>query len=327
MVWSLSYFINNILFVLKITIFYNINLMSTENNIYVTYLSNDRDYKGVLLLNYNLKKYNHNYKLSCIVLENVSSKVKNILTKSNIFLHEFVLKDILMEFNICNDFSNHIINQHYYGKFLIFKLTNYDKIIYLDTDLLIKQNIDHLFSYDFNDKIYMTYDVSTCNHSLLFKKHMFNSGVILTKPSLKIYNDCYSTMKLYENNLNELGTDQTILNLLNKQNKIFVSYLDFKYNYICAFGDIYKQILVIKDEPVIIHFILQPKPWQIIDFDEYVLNTYLYSNSKIFMEQWITLYFEMVNQLVYNLYSKMCYMEFTDLFLVDENSRDPIKLL
>jgi lipopolysaccharide biosynthesis glycosyltransferase len=302
--------------------------MSQENNIYVTYLSNDRDYKGVLLLNYNLKKYNHNFNLSCIVLENVSSKVKNILFKSNIILHEFILKDILADFKIYNDFCNHIINNHYYGKFLIFKLTNYDKIIYLDTDLLIKQNIDHLFSYDFNNRIYMTYDVSTNDNSaLLFKKHMFNSGVILTKPSLEIYNHCYSTMKLYENKISDLGTDQTILNLLNQQNIINVCYLDFKYNYLSTFGDIYTKNLIIKDEPIIIHFILNPKPWQIIDFDESVLDMYLYSNSKIFVEQWINLYYEMVNQLVYKLNSKMCYKEFNDIFLVDKNSKEQVSFL
>jgi len=194
--------------------------------------------------------------------------------------------------------------------------------------LLIKQNIDHLFSYDFNNRIYMTYDVSTNDNSeLLFKKHMFNSGVILTKPSLEIYNNCYSTMKLYENKINDLGTDQTILNLLNQQNIINVCYLDFKYNYLSIFGDTYTKNLIIKDEPIIIHFILNPKPWQIIDFDESVLDMYLYSNSKIFVEQWINLYYEMVNQLVYKLNSKMCYKEFNDIFLVDKNSKEQVSFL
>ncbi len=53
--------------------------METNKFTFVTYLSNDRDYKGALLLNYNLKKLNHKFNLTCIVLEGVSDKIRNIL--------------------------------------------------------------------------------------------------------------------------------------------------------------------------------------------------------------------------------------------------------
>jgi lipopolysaccharide biosynthesis glycosyltransferase len=267
------------------------------NYSYVTYISNDRDYKGVLLLNYNLKKYNHKYNLSCIVLENVSQKVKNILTKSNILLHDFNLESILNEFGIVGDYSSYLINKHYYGKFLIFKL-QYDKIVFLDSDVLIKQNIDNLFLYDTNNKMYMTYDIGISAYGktnlVFFKTHMFNSGVIITEPCVENYNKCYTILKTYENHINDLGTDQTIFNFLCANNDIQVEILSFKYNYITAFGNTLIENNIIDSEPIILHFILQPKPWNFIDNDENVINSQFYNNAKQYFYEWINLYVEMM---------------------------------
>ena len=60
--------------------------MSFNKYIYVSYMSNDRDLRGVLVLSYNLKKVNSNYNLGCIVLENVSEKARNTLRKHNVVL-------------------------------------------------------------------------------------------------------------------------------------------------------------------------------------------------------------------------------------------------
>lgn len=295
-----------------------------NNFIYVTYLSNDRDYKGALLLNYNLKKYNHKYNLACIVLEGVSDKIKNILKKLNIILYEFNLKNILLEFHFSEEFSNYLVNKNYYGKFLIFKLTEYDKIIYLDTDLLIKENIDHLFTYDVTDnKTYMTYDVGQRGNDLVFRKKDFNSGVIVLKPSIYTYSKCYQSLNYFENNKNELFTDQTILNLLNKNNDINVNYLNFKYNYIAILAN----TKIIEDMPVIIHFILHPKPWQIIDMDESILNTHVYSDSKKYFEEWIDIYFDMVKEQnnKMNIYNR--YFNYNKIFLRDGDNCEEIQYL
>lgn len=295
-----------------------------NNFIYVTYLSNDRDYKGALLLNYNLKKYSHKYNLACIVLEGVSDKIKTILKKSNIILYEFNLKNILLEFHLSEEFSDYLVNKHYYGKFLIFKLTEYDKIIYLDTDLLIKENIDHLFSYDITDnKIYMTYDVGQRDNDLIFRKKDFNSGVIVFKPSIYTYNKCYQNLNYFENNKNKLITDQTILNLLNKNNEINVNYLNFKYNYIAILAN----TKIVEDFPVIIHFILHPKPWQIIDMDESILDMHVYSDSKKYFDEWIDLYFDMVKEQnnKMNIYNR--YFNCNKIFLRDGDNCEEIKYL
>jgi len=301
--------------------------MSEEESskyIYVTYMSNDRDYKGVLLLNYNLKKYNHKYNLACIILEGVSNNVRNILKKSNIHVHEYCLKEILSQFNIKDDYSDYLLNKHYYGKYIIFNLLNYKKIIYLDSDLLIRENIDHLFNYDTTNKIYITYDVffRSQNKSIIFKKNQFNSGVIILEPSNKIYNILYEKISDFIGKKDELITDQTIFNLLNEQSYIIINYLDFKYNFISVLGN--NEYIIKNENPAIVHFILHPKPWNIIDLDENILQLKIYSNPKKYFLEWIDLYFDMVKKILNNMTECNIFLDFKDVFLVENSYNNEI---
>lgn len=296
---------------------------SSQKYVFVTYLSNDRDYKGTILLNYNLKKLNHKCKLVCVVLEDVSDKIRNILKKFNILLHEFNLRDILKEFNISENYCNYLINKHYYGKFLIFNLTDYDKIVYLDTDLLIKENIDNLFLYDTKSTIYMTYDIGVNGCDLKFRTD-FNSGVIVLEPSIDTYKTCYSELANFENNLENLTSDQSIFYTLNKKSIINISYLDIKYNYVSMLGEkFYKNIK--QDNPAIIHFTLFPKPWDFIDFNENILDYYMYSDPKIYFSEWLELYFDMVKNLLNELTKLDVYMSYNKIFFKDNLIEKEIK--
>lgn len=87
-------------------------------------------------------------------------------------------------------------NEWNYSKFRLWQLTDYDKIIFIDADLLILRNIDFLFS--------MSEISATGNNATLF-----NSGVMLIEPS-----NC--TFQLLMDHINEIesynGGDQGYLN-------------------------------------------------------------------------------------------------------------------
>lgn len=87
-------------------------------------------------------------------------------------------------------------NEWNYSKFRLWQLTDYDKIIFIDADLLILKNIDFLFS--------MPEISATGNNSTLF-----NSGVMVLEPS-----NC--TFQLLMDHINEIesynGGDQGYLN-------------------------------------------------------------------------------------------------------------------
>lgn len=87
-------------------------------------------------------------------------------------------------------------NEYNYSKFRLWQLTNYDKIIFIDADLLILRNIDFLFE--------MPEITAIGNNATLF-----NSGVMVIEPS-----NC--TFKLLMDHISEIesynGGDQGYLN-------------------------------------------------------------------------------------------------------------------
>lgn len=291
------------------------------SNCYLTYLSNDRDYKGALLLNFMLKKYNSDIPLACIVLENVSDKIKKILIENNIIIHEFNLNEILTEFNFSEEYKKYIINKHYYGKYIIFRLINYQKIIYLDTDLLIKSSIDELFSLECsNGEIYMTYDTLLAhNNHVKFYTKFVNSGVIVLSPSIETYNYCYNSLKKYDRSpipvdKSALTSDQTVFNDAIKLNELNIKYLPYKYNCIwCLVDELLNSNIL--NEVKVVHFILSPKPWDYID---YLVSQYCYSNSSKYLLEWIELYNLMVLENYKKCFSKNIYREYSGFSITND---------
>jgi lipopolysaccharide biosynthesis glycosyltransferase len=195
--------------------------------------------------------------------------------------------------------------------------------VYLDTDLLIKKNIDELFDYDTSESMYMTYDLAINSGNLYFKKKQFNSGVIVLEPSIHTYTNLYTGLYNYEKNvINQEATDQTIMNYLNENGTINVRHLQFKYNYICSLGESEKALV---SDIVIVHFILQPKPWNIVDFDENVLSMNIYSNGKHFFSEWLELYFSMVKDLLEQMTVHNVFLSFGKKYLVNYSSADTEK--
>jgi alpha-N-acetylglucosamine transferase len=103
-----------------------------------------------------------------------------------------------------------------YTKLHVFGYEAFDRIIFLDSDLIVVQGIDHLFE-DIDNNF------AACDCTPYFD-HIFNSGVMVIKPSMKILEDMMAKkdkLASYD------GSDQGFLNeyFKNKWEK-----LDIKYN-------------------------------------------------------------------------------------------------
>lgn len=290
------------------------------NYIFLTYLSNDRDYKGALAINYMLKKHNSNYKLACITLENVSDNIIIILQQDEIILYRYSLTESLKTFNYNVDFINYLVNKHYYGKFLIYDLTIYDKIIYLDTDLLIRENIDHLFLNDCTEnKCYMTYDTeyNVLNNDLLLRNYTFNSGVVIFQPNKHICCQFYLNLKeKYENNVDLLKTDQDIFQIMNDDKIINVQHLEYKYNCPSMASNYLVKNNFLEENLAIIHFTLSPKPWNFIDFTDGILVNKYYSDFEKYLLEWIKIYNEMILKNVSNCFDNKIYVNLNEVYLI-----------
>ncbi|KAL3524619.1 hypothetical protein ACH5RR_012991 [Cinchona calisaya] len=140
-------------------------------------------------------------------------------------------------------------NEWNYSKFRLWQLTDYDKIIFIDSDLLIRRNIDFLFS--------MPEISARGNNGTLF-----NSGVMVIEPS-----NC--TFQLLMDNINEIesynGGDQGYLNEIFTWWHRIPNHLNFLKNFLSYEGEEVnkKKILLIGEEPPVLYVIhyLGYKPW------------------------------------------------------------------
>ena len=120
-----------------------------NNYAYVSLLSSENYLKGILTLNYSLKLTNTKYPLVVLITENVAEN-KKIL---KIFEQEQIAFKIIKQIVYCeeeqknfkNTSKNYLLNTA--SKIHIFDLNEYDKILYLDADILVLKNLDELFQY------------------------------------------------------------------------------------------------------------------------------------------------------------------------------------
>ena len=102
-----------------------------------------------------------------------------------------------------------------YTKMHVFGHTEFDRIIFLDSDLIVVKSIDHLF-----DEVETDFAACACTP---YWEHRFNSGVMVIQPDKTIFEDMMAqkdTMFTYD------GSDQGFLNSYFKD----WQKLDIKYN-------------------------------------------------------------------------------------------------
>lgn len=271
--------------------------------IITTYISNDRDIKGVLLLKYNLRKINSKYNLGCIVTEDVSVDSIKLLNKYRIELFKINIGEILQNLKFSKSHIDKIKEKHLFGKLCMFSLTNYDKIIYLDTDILLLQNIDHLMNekLEFNS-IMMVRDIQATKdyRSIIIVKDRYNSGVIVFKPSEYLYNNCFDKLKSEGEEFftkDIFISDQYIFEGLNNENKININPMSMRYNCHPILVESLQKLKLV-DDVSILHFMVKPKPWELLDMNvEHVFENTI---CQELFRLWLELYLEMISNTYFN---------------------------
>ncbi len=230
-------------------------------NSYVCVLSTNDYLKGVLVLNHNLKKLFSKYDLLCIINETITEETRKILDYFGIKYKE--IKSI--EYTNSTGYSWW---GHTFDKLNIFSLTEYDKLVYLDSDFLILENLDELFKIN----------GYTMASDIPFNEERFNSAVMVIKPNLEIYNTLLKIVDYYKEQKNDHAGDQDIINDYFVDKKIIT--LGPEYNTMMILDgekeEVYDEekneyIEVINtrpitqniEHPVILHYINKPKPFEI----------------------------------------------------------------
>ena len=226
---------------------------------YVCVLSTNEYLDGVLVLNQNLKALNSKYELLCLINDSITEETINYLDYFNIEYKKVK--------NIKYNSGSLVYNwQNTFDKLNVFALTEYTKIVYLDSDLLILENIDNLFQLK-----HLTMASDKPYHD-----DIFNSGIMVIEPNIADYNKLIKKMKeLDKKNLKNIG-DQNIINACFSN----INTLDENYNHMRyitkdknLYYDVYSDTFIFKhnvnisnrisSNPKIIHYIVLPKPFML----------------------------------------------------------------
>lgn len=235
-------------------------IKANEKRSYITVLSSNEYLIGVLCLNESLKNVKSKYPLVVLINNNISDEVINILINNNIeFLKvkSFDLPKWIIEKNS----TNHVNWNYTFDKLSIFELTQYEKLVFLDSDMFIRNNIDELF-----EKPNASATVDR-NDTVLVKDNYqkLTSGILVITPKKGIISAFLEIInnENLKDKYSNLG-DQDILQLYYKnwENEKEL-HLPVKYN--MFFGDIEYYVnnkIYSLDEISVIHFITSNKPWK-----------------------------------------------------------------
>ncbi|WP_148122969.1 glycosyltransferase family 8 protein, partial [Campylobacter sp. BCW_4322] len=185
--------------------------------------------------------------------------------------------------------TGHFTISMYYRFLIPFIFKKYKKVIYLDCDIIVKNDINDLYNVNIQDNyIGAIRDIVVeniklkinCEYSVFINKILkiedekyFNSGVLIFNIDKcnqnKFVDNCFKSLSLLENNL--YCPDQDVLNYVCK-NKVY--YISFKWNFMWNIESVvekYKEVYLdkriicdfesSKKNPYIIHYCDYFKPW------------------------------------------------------------------
>lgn len=230
---------------------------------YVSLLTTNDYLDGLLVLFYSLKQAKSKFDLCVLLTPNISLRTRSVLTDHSI---AYTVVDRIKN-------PSDIRNGHRwfptYSKLHVFGLTEYDKVVYLDADMLVLENIDELF-----ERPHM----SAANAGGMLPDKLdwvnMNTGLFVAVPSAWLVNDMLSQVGKIEvlasgGTLQKprFGSDQDFVNAYYRDwPRRAELHLDHKYNmlhyHLDAYGSGFGYTLTPGPKRVaVIHYGSYLKPW------------------------------------------------------------------
>lgn len=244
----------------------HLNSNKKDNYAFISIITSDDYLPGLLVLHKSLVETKTQYPFLVLITQDISIDTISILDK-----HHISYKIVKTKINNPTDVDQGHRWFPTYSKLNVFDQTQYDKVVYLDVDMLILRNIDELFKFPHMSAVIaggMLPGKST-------RKHL-NSGMFVCSPSHELFEDMVCKIGKIEKLESEgsidkprNGSDQDFLNAYYPDwptNKDLQ--LDHKYNIIHYLIDEYNKSFgySIEDghKPIsILHYASYLKPWNI----------------------------------------------------------------
>ena len=185
-----------------------------------------------------------------------------------------------------------------FTKLKIFTLTDYEKVLYLDNDMYVNKNLDHVFEkYNTPAGVAINEDMEFKDGEQVYKKNVvFNAGFWLIKPSLSSYKKMFYNLKNFDTN-KEL--EQEYVSYFFNKKWTNISYL-YNYQFSLASLDpekertkIYKKTKI--DQVYVIHYSTSFKPWNILSDTSLLKKKEWIKIYRPYYEIWLKLFLEVFN--------------------------------
>lgn len=230
---------------------------------YVAVMTNLKYYPGLCALAYSLQKVNSKYPLTVLLPDDIDSYTEEKVNQvPGVNVHKAARVDISHYINSDNSYSRW--NDSFF-KLQIFNLFGYDKLVFLDLDMIVLQNIDHLFT-----KNHMS---SVAAGICVFPEWKgLNSGLMVVEPQKGLFEELITLIPSvceYRISKNLSFGDQNVINTYYRDwysHKELV--LDETYNALSSYIEEVAKHYDYKDIKVF-HFAEGVKPWQFSNFSFY----------------------------------------------------------
>lgn len=230
---------------------------------YVTAVTTDGYLLGALALQISLKLTHTRYRLVAVVSDNVSSRTINIMKHYGIVTIR--VNGIPIPESI-RDFNGQVCAYSYWNntfdKLTIFSLIQFQKLVYVDSDMLILRNIDILF-----EKPHMS---AVCaGQSYPGNEHWrggLNSGLMVVEPKAENREALINCVRKLATSRKETSDQDAVKLFCPHWSEANDLELDESYNVFAAYLDYYirNRRKILKGEKIkIVHFVGAEKPWMV----------------------------------------------------------------
>ena len=150
--------------------------MNNERYAYVTLTSNDLFVPGAITVIKSLRLCKASYPIYCMVSEEVSEENKSKITAAG---SEVLVVPKIHSVSSGVDGDRFEIGKNWltFTKLNVFNLTQFDKIVYIDADCIVLQNVDDMFGFE------------SLSGYLLAHTGELEAGVLVLEPGKDIFND------------------------------------------------------------------------------------------------------------------------------------------
>lgn len=226
---------------------------------FVTLLSSISYVPGVMVLYKSLEKYGKtSYPFICVCSKNI--KETDVLPLKKIGIECLMLERSALDGIACTCNQGFERWNFTFDKLLLWGLTEYETLVFLDSDMIVLDNIDGLFNKP-------GFTAVAAGHLLHSDWTRLNSGLVVIKPENSICDKLLlqipDTIKAYSNRKQSVGDQDVINDVLPNWSKQFDLHLHEGYNMFFKNLTLYRRKYGYKvgKEIKIVHFIGNRKPW------------------------------------------------------------------